>query len=598
MARDGSQLLAGAESARQRLRDALAIERGSYPFARDYGSTLGDLVDRNVDTAYEARVYAGVADAINHPPNGLDDIALQEIRVRQALGLVEVEVFAEWIGEDGERTPIGVRQSLVNQNIAPTARAGADQAGIAAGAEVTLDGSASSDPDGSIASYLWEQTAGSTVALSDDTAAMPTFTAPSMAMAQTLAFRLTVTDDRGGSATDTVDVGVAASANQPPTARAGADQAGIAAGAEVTLDGSASSDPDGSIASYLWEQTAGSTVALSDDTAAMPTFTAPSMAMAQTLAFRLTVTDDRGATAADTINIAVAALVNQPPTARAGADQNVAAGANVQLDGSASSDPDGSVVSYLWEQTAGDDVALSDDTAAMPTFTAPSMAVGQTLTLRLTVTDDRGATAADTIDIAVAASAAPPPPSSYRFDTIETLRSFATFAEGSEDGRWEIIASASTSSSATGPGRNSAGPYAATDASGGTYQVIQDNSVFDLDVEANWPIGTGRVLRLRCCIQGQFDESGEGLTVQGMAGGGAWEDIELIRGWAYSDRDVGDVFDDYGGTERACVLAGGWVDVDVAIPDQYEQVRLRLVASGGPEFNHDIALWSAELGNS
>ena len=119
MARDGSQLLAGAESARQRLRDALAIERGSYPFARDYGSTLGDLVDRNVDTAYEARVYAGVADAINHPPNGLDDIALQEIRVRQAPGLVEAEVFAEWIGEDGERTPIGVRQSLVNLVVPP-----------------------------------------------------------------------------------------------------------------------------------------------------------------------------------------------------------------------------------------------------------------------------------------------------------------------------------------------------------------------------------------------------------------------------------------------------------------------------------------------
>ena len=112
MARDGSQLLAGADSARQRLRDALAIERGSYPFARDYGSLLGDLADRNVDTAYEARVYAGVADAINHPPNGLDDIALQEIRLHQAPGLVEVEVFAEWIGEAGDRTPIGVRQGL------------------------------------------------------------------------------------------------------------------------------------------------------------------------------------------------------------------------------------------------------------------------------------------------------------------------------------------------------------------------------------------------------------------------------------------------------------------------------------------------------
>ena len=121
IARDGTQLLHGAESARQRLRDALAIERGSYPFARDYGSTLGALVDRNVDSAYEAQVYAAVANAINHPPNGLDDIALQEIRLYQAPGLVEIDVRAEWIGEAGERTPIGVRQRL--------AREGADSEG-------------------------------------------------------------------------------------------------------------------------------------------------------------------------------------------------------------------------------------------------------------------------------------------------------------------------------------------------------------------------------------------------------------------------------------------------------------------------------------
>ena len=112
MARDGAALLSGAESARQRLRDALAIERGTYPFARDYGSTLGLIVDRNVDTALEARVYAAVADAVAHPPNGLDDVALQEVRLYQSPGLVEVQVRAEWVSEAAERTPIGVRQTL------------------------------------------------------------------------------------------------------------------------------------------------------------------------------------------------------------------------------------------------------------------------------------------------------------------------------------------------------------------------------------------------------------------------------------------------------------------------------------------------------
>ena len=207
MSRDGTRLLEGADSARQRLRDALAIERGSYPFARDYGSLLGDLVDRNVDSAYEARVYAGVADAIAHPPNGLDDIALQEIRLYQGPGLVEAQVFAEWLGDTGERTPIGVRQMLVASQ-PPIAHAGDDQA-VAAGASVTLDGSASADPDGNIARYLWEQTGGSTVALSDAAAAMPTFDAPRPAAAQTLTFRLVVTDDRDAQSTDYVQVAVA-----------------------------------------------------------------------------------------------------------------------------------------------------------------------------------------------------------------------------------------------------------------------------------------------------------------------------------------------------------------------------------------------------
>lgn len=115
MHRDGRVLLAGADSARQRLRDALAIERGSYPFARDYGSTLGSLVDRTVDSGFEARVYAAVADAIAHPPNGLDDVTLQEVRLFQAGSgedVVEVHVRALWTGDVGEQTPIGVRQAL------------------------------------------------------------------------------------------------------------------------------------------------------------------------------------------------------------------------------------------------------------------------------------------------------------------------------------------------------------------------------------------------------------------------------------------------------------------------------------------------------
>ena len=116
----------------------------------------------------------------------------------------------------------------------------------------------------------------------------------------------------------------------------------------------------------------------------------------------LTVTDNAGATATDTVLIDI----NARPIANAGPDQALfdtdnSGAESVTLDASASSDSDGTVVSYVWWQ---DSVQIA--LGANPSLALP---VG-THTITLTVTDNRGATSSDTVQITITAPPPPPPP--------------------------------------------------------------------------------------------------------------------------------------------------------------------------------------------
>jgi len=298
-------------------------------------------------------------------------------------------------------------------NIAPVANAGDDQT-LPEVQTVQLDASASRDADDGIASYQWQQTGGATVQLSDAAAVRPTF-APVQVGPQgaSLTFRLTVTDNGGLQASDSCVVNLT-SENRPPVADAGSDQS-VTAGDEVTLDGSGSTDPDQDPITYLWKQTAGAPVVLSDTGAVKPVFTAPALSgSAETLEFLLTIGDQGGLQSTDTCTIRVQSVlppppVNMPPTADAGQDQSVTHATLVTLDGSGSTDPEGAIETYLWVQIDGPSVSLSDATAAVPTFTAPSAGSQDTvLTFELTVSDAAGQAATDSCLVSIRAVQPPP----------------------------------------------------------------------------------------------------------------------------------------------------------------------------------------------
>ena len=194
-------------------------------------------------------------------------------------------------------------------------------------------------------------------------------------------------------------------ANQAPIANAGSDLQ-VNERTQVTLDGTRSSDDDGTVTGYSWTQTAGTNVDLSNAAAASPTFVAPQVTANEGLTFSLTVTDDDGAAStADTVTITVQKVMasNRDPVADAGDDLPANENTPVQLDGSDSVDPDGDPLTYSWVHAGG--LAVTDLTGAntaSPMFTAPEVGTsGGTVLFRLTVSDGNGGSDTDTVTITV-----------------------------------------------------------------------------------------------------------------------------------------------------------------------------------------------------
>ena len=303
---------------------------------------------------------------------------------------------------DSTVTSVSVTATVANA--APVANAGVNQ-NVVIGSTVTLDGTASTDANNDSLSYKWvlqSKPANSSATLTAATSAKPTFKAD---LAGTYVATLVASDGKASSEISVVSI-LASATNLAPVAKPGANQS-VVVGSKVSVDASASSDPNGDSITYRWSllfKPVGSTATLSAATTVSASFTAD---LAGTYLLGLTVNDGKVDSPVVVLTV-TAAKLNSVPVASAGTNQNVTASSLTTLDGTASTDADLDSLTYTWSlisKPSSSTAALSSSTSPKPTFTPD---VAGTYVASLVVSDgkDRSPTAVVTV-IASAANSAP-----------------------------------------------------------------------------------------------------------------------------------------------------------------------------------------------
>jgi len=272
-------------------------------------------------------------------------------------------------------------------NLPPTAAFSYTPPNPAVNGWVQFDGSASTDPDGSIASYAWNFGDGHS-----DTG--PIGWNP-FGAAGTYTVTLTVIDDDGASNSVSQTIVVGGAANLPPNAAFSYTPPAPGIGEWIRFDGRTSSDADGSITSYSWSFGDG-TPSEVDSVRYHP------FPIAGAYVVSLTVTDNGGASNTTSQSLVIGQSQQAPVAAFSYSPLSPIAGQAVQFNAQASYDPDGSIVSYLWDLDGNGVNDLSG-----PVVQIVYQSVGAAL-VRLTVIDNDGLSATTTQPVVVSTQGGTP----------------------------------------------------------------------------------------------------------------------------------------------------------------------------------------------
>lgn len=278
-----------------------------------------------------------------------------------------------WVADDqGFGASDVVAVTVVDGNVAPVANAGPDRRALL-DTPVAFSARDSVDPDGTIVRFLWD--------FDDRSTAQGVAVDHAFRSEATYEVRLRATDDSGAVGEDTAMIAVVAT-NDPPVASAGADRTVLTL-EDVAFSAAGTADKDGTIVAYRWN--------FGDGTAADGRDVTHAWSRRGVYTVTLAATDDLGATGTASATVTVR---NRPPEAVATADRlGPFIHEEVSFSGQKSVDLDGTVVSYAWE--------FGDTTVALGRDVTYAWDKPGDYGVRLTVTDDDGATASAELSLKV-----------------------------------------------------------------------------------------------------------------------------------------------------------------------------------------------------
>jgi probable HAF family extracellular repeat protein len=231
---------------------------------------------------------------------------------------------------------------------------------------------------------------------------------------------------------------------------------------------------------------------------------------------------------------------NQAPTVNAGADQSVDEETSADLSATGA-DSDGTIVSYSWQQESGTAVTITNADMANASFVAPLVAASEVLVFRVTVTDDDGATASDTVSITVNDTNPPPPPPPTGDDFIPLgvnssaadVSADGSVVVGNSDGpfRWTAAAGMVGLGDLPGGGTES---YASGASADGSVVVGRGSSASGLEA-FRWTAASGMV-GLGELPGGLFESRANGVSADGsvVVGRSRTDDISANEAFVWT----------------------------------------------------------------